>query len=377
MRPWLPLISVAAAATIVWLGVETRRLAELAGGFEREAQLAQAQLARAHLTAVPAPATPAAAMAAAPAPAPVASTDQDPVAYAQMALELATTRSQLAAVTKLLEQRNAEAERRAAAVDRDNAANLQPVPEGVRRCLQSLQDCLREEGFTAYRFLGAARLDGEGLHEVELLDTAGAEFGATFLSAARMTASLDRASGRLELRFFDGHRTVAGVREAIGADGFPLVFAEVDGRAIEARLPYLVRAEGQYPEPVADDRRRPTDLDPISRRQWFDRFDRLLATAGTNPRWRLSRFRGLDRGDFLDVELVGADARNRVVAGAHCARMAVEVDARGVVSLWLRSGVLQNEGVESSINAEGYRMLLPNLTPKQATDAMLGMVVHK
>ena len=57
--------------------------------------------------------------------------------------------------------------------------------------------------------------------------------------------------------------------------------------------------------------------------------------------------------------------------------MAVEVDARGVVSLWLRSGVLQNEGAESSINAEGYRMLLPNLTPKQATDAMLGMVVHK
>lgn len=372
MRLWLPLISFAAAATIVWLGAETRRLAELAGGFEREAQLARAQLA-----AAPAPAPPAAALAATAGPPPAAPIDQDPVAYAQMALELATTRTQLAAVTKLLEQRNAEAERRAAAVDRDNAANLQPVPEGVRRCLQSLQDCLREEGFTAYRFLGAARLDADGLHEVELLDTASAEFGATFVSAARMTASLDRASGRLELRFFDGHRTVAGVREAIGADGYPLVFPEVDGRAIEAHLPYLVHAEGQYPDPAADDRRRPTDLDPISRRQWFDRFDRLLAAAGTTPRWRLSRFRGLDRGDFLDVELVGADARNRVVAAAHCARMAVEVDARGVVSLWLRSGVLQNEGAESSINAEGYRMLLPNLTPKQATDAMLGMVVHK
>lgn len=385
MRPWLPLISFAFAGAIVWLGFETWRLAELAGRFEREAQVARAALASPSpdpapaAPTVPAPA-PTAPLTPAAAPALGAGTipsEQDPVAYAQLALELATTRSQLAAVTRLLEQRNAEAERRAAAALATNEASLQPVPEGVRTCLQTLQDCLREEGFTSQRFLTAQRLDADGLHGVELLDTAGAEFGATFVSAARMTASLDRATGRLELRFFDGQRTVAGVRERIGADGLPLVFAGVDGRAFEAKLPYLVRADGQYPAAVVDDRRRPTDLDPVARRQWLDCFDRLLAAAGTTPRWQLTRFRGLEGGDFLDVELVGTDARNRVLAAAHCARLAVEVDARGVVSLWMRSGVLQKEGVQSSINAEGYRMLLTNLTPKQATDAMLGMVVHK
>jgi hypothetical protein len=387
MRPWLPLMSIAAAAAISWLGFETWRLAELAGRFEREAQLAKAALAAA-AAAGPAPKAPTASTALATAPvtapatpagvaAPTIPPEQDPVAYAQLALELATTRNQLAAVTQLLEQRNAEAERRAAAARASNEAGLQPVPEGVRACLQALQDCLRDEGFTSHRFLSAQRLDADGLHGVELLDTDSAEFGATFITAARMTASLDRATGRLELRFFDGQRTAAGVREAISSDGLPLVFADVDGRAFEAKLPYLVRAEGQYPPAAAEARRRPTDLDPTARRQWLDCFDRLLAAAGTTPRWRLSRFRGLEGGDFLDVELVGTDDRNRVLAGAHCARLAVEVDARGVVSLWLRSGVLQKEGVQSSINAEGYRMLLPNLSPKQATDAMLGMVVHK
>jgi hypothetical protein len=378
MRLWLPLISIVAAAAIVWLGCETWRLAELAGRFEREAQLARSSLAPAPAPApVPASASPSAVTTPADGADPSIPTEQDPVAYAQLALELATTRDRLVAVTQLLEQRNAEAERRAAAARASSEASLQPVPEGVRACLVALQDCLRGEGFTSHRFLSAQRLDADGLHGVELLDTASAEFGATFIGAARMTASLDRATGRFELRFFDGQRTAAGVRETIGSDGLAVVFADVDGRAFEAKLPYLVRAEGQYPTPVAEDRRRPTDLDPAARRQWLDCFDRLLAAADTTPRWRLTRFRGLDGGDFLDVELVGTDARNLVLAGAHCARLAVEVDARGVVSLWLRSGVLQKEGVQSSINAEGYRMLLPNLTPKQATDAMLGMVVHK
>ena len=59
-------------------------------------------------------------------------------------------------------------------------------------------------------------------------------------------------------------------------------------------------------------------------------------------------------------------------------RVAVEIDERrDVVSLLLQDGALRRDGVESTIGAEGFRMLLPGLTPKQARDAMLGMVVAR
>jgi hypothetical protein len=67
-----------------------------------------------------------------------------------------------------------------------------------------------------------------------------------------------------------------------------------------------------------------------------------------------------------------------VVFGAHAARLAVEVDAAaGVVSLLLQDGVLRNGAAESTISGDGYRMLLPRLSPKQAFDTMLGMVVTR
>ena len=63
---------------------------------------------------------------------------------------------------------------------------------------------------------------------------------------------------------------------------------------------------------------------------------------------------------------------------AQSRRLLLEVDeAAGVVSLLLKNGVLRRGGVESTITAEGFRMLLPKVTPKQALDIMLGMVVTK
>jgi hypothetical protein len=47
------------------------------------------------------------------------------------------------------------------------------------------------------------------------------------------------------------------------------------------------------------------------------------------------------------------------------------------VSLLLRNGSLRRDGVDSSITGEGLRVLLPNLTCKQASDAMFGMVVRR
>lgn len=366
-----------ALGTIGFLVYETFRLAEVAGRFEVEAREARAAAARAMSGGEKPAAQPAAQPADRTGP-PPAGPDADPVAYARLALELATTKEQLAAVTALLEQRNQEAAARAEAAAAAAAQANQPMPPGVRDCLTALHDCLRAEGYFGPRFLRALRV-GEGcLEQVEMLDADPAGIDIAVVTAARVTATLDRGRGRLELRFFEGERARGGDRQPLPKDGWALVFDDVDGRLFEARLPYLLRVEGVYPEPSPAADRHRGDLDPLLRRQWLERLDRVLDQSGCQPAWRVTRLRGLEDGWFLVAELVGTDDKHRVVAGAHCARFAVEVDTTtGVVSLLLRDGSLRRGSVESSITGEGYRVLLPKLTCKQATDAMFGMVVKK
>jgi hypothetical protein len=378
MRVVAAAAAVLAAGVITFLVLETARLAELAGRYEVEARAAR-RAARPDVPAVPAATvtTPPSAAAGATPP-PAAEAAQDAVAYARLALELATTQERLAAVTALLEQRNQENAARAAAAAADAERRSRPMPEGVRQCLFALHECLRAEGFTAPRFLRAAALGPDGLLDVEMLQADPSGVDVAVVHAARVTATLDRARGRLELRFFDGQRIVDGSPQRLPDDGFVLAFDDVDGRRLEARLPYLLRSEGVYPEPAAPPARPATDVDPIGRRHWLERFDALLAASGTKPAWRVTRFRGLDGGWFLAADLVGTDERHHVVASAHCARLAVEVDERAeVVSLLLLDGSLRRGGRDSTITGEGYRVLLPDVTCKQATDAMLGMVVRK
>jgi hypothetical protein len=132
-----------------------------------------------------------------------------------------------------------------------------------------------------------------------------------------------------------------------------------------------------HPDLVAASERKPTDVDASVRRLWLERFDALLSGSGTTPAWRLNRFRGMQDGWFLDCELVGTDGKNHVVAGAHCQKLAVEIDSTtGTVSLHLCDGTLHRGALESSITGEGYRMLLPNRSQEDATRTMVGMVVR-
>ena len=401
MRP-LPTLSIVALLGVgAFLGYETLRMAALAGRLEGRAVRAERALATAHAEleafvdgplddrplddrppgdrppADVAPSTPEADdEEPRPAPAPTAALGLEE--FSRLQLELHTTREQLRALRALLAQRNEELERRAAASRQRAADALRPMPLGVRECLNALHECLRAEGFSEQRFLRATAIDAEGLHDVELLETAADGLGATFLTAARMTASLDRATGRLELRFYDGRRSVDGERAALPEDGFAVVFDEVDGRRFEARLPYLVRGAGAYPAPTAAPAVEPGALDPAGRRSWAARLTRLLDRASTELEWSATRVRGLLDGRFLRVDLVGTNENGLVISSAHCARVAVELDERrDVVSLLLQDGVLRREGVESTIDDGGFRMLLPGLTPNDARDAMLGMVVAR
>ncbi|MBL8727264.1 MAG: hypothetical protein JNM25_02460 [Planctomycetes bacterium] len=354
MPRWSRILLIAAAlAAIGFLSVETRRLAELAGTFEVAARTAVRERA-------------------------VAAGERDDAraTSARLSAELRAANGRLQAMSDLVEQR-AEARRSdAAEAEAAAARSLQPMPDGVRACLRALHGCLRAEGFTAQRFLSARALDDQGLHEVELLDLQGDGLGVSFVRAGRMAASLDRATGRFELRFFDGERTVAGERTALPDDGWPLVFAPVDGHRLEEQLPFLVQATGAYPESAPS--AASDDVDPLTRRRWLERFDHLLAEVAVPERWQVTRFRGMRDGCFLDAELVGTDDRNHVVAMSFCHRLAVEIDAEaGVVSLLLRDGNLRRAGVDSNITAEGYRILLPKLTARQASDTMFGMVVTR
>ncbi|MBM4060454.1 MAG: hypothetical protein FJ265_05065 [Planctomycetes bacterium] len=363
MRPGFAAIGcVLLGAAVAWLVFETRHLAELTG-------VAEADARQAHAAARELRQQFAAAAAA---------RDASAAQATRLEAEVATTAAQLSAMADTVRQRAEHEAARAAAAEEAEARALQPMPEGVRSCLTALHECLRAEGYSRERFLSARALDGDGLHGVELLVVQQDGFGVDFVRAGRMVAGLDRSSARLVLRFFDGYRTVGGERVALPAEGHPLVFAPIDGRLFEARLPVLLRVEGAYPEPDAGRARPATDLDPITRLQWLDRFDRLLARAGTAEVLRVNRCRGLADGCFLDVQVLGTDGKHRLLLGADCARLCVEVDrAAGVVSLWLRDGILRRGGVESTITAEGYRMLLPEVTPQQATEIMLGMVVTK
>lgn len=373
---------------MVWMLLETRRIAEFAGQQEvaaREAR-AQAEQATAELARVQAARSGAAASptgasmtgasttgAGTAAPPAGAAEAIDAKTYAELRLELATTRQRLAVVEELLAQKQREADARTAAA----TAAAAPMSDGVRNCLVALHDQMRREGFTNVRFLRAAAIDGGELRDVEALDVAADQLAVTFLRGKRMTAVLERPTSTLLLRFFDGEARTAGVATSLPEDGFVLRFAEVDGPAWEAALPYLVRGEGFYPPPPAAAAKVP-GVDPATRGQWIERVDSLLQRAGTADVWRLKRFRGMQDGWFLDVDLVASNAQNHVVGGAHCARMAVEVDpAAGIVSLRMVDGVLRQAGGESSIGGEGYRMLLPKWNCKQASDAMMGIVVTK
>lgn len=380
--------------SVVALVFETKRLAVVAGtaqlaAYRLEQRARQAEQSGLPADGTPPDKTPASAVSpdagalpkvgAAPEAAVAGSQSAVPLdEFTRLQVELHSTRQQLAAVTKLLEQRNAEAEQRARLAAAVAAKSQRPMPAGVRLCLDTLHECLRIEGYTGQRFLRAASLDQKGLHEVEMLEASSDGLAVAFVTAQRMMATADRATGRLELRFFDGHRAVDGDRAALPEDGLVIVFDDIDPRLFAERLPYLVQCEGAYPE-VQDERSGlATDVDAGTQRQWLARLTQLLDKAETRLRWRVSRFRGMSDGHFLTVELLGTNDKHMLLGSCHCARMAVEIDEQvGVVSLLLQGGVLQRDGRESTITGEGYRMLLPGLTTNEAIDAMLGMIVRK
>lgn len=272
-----------------------------------------------------------------------------------------------------------QADEKAAAAEASRRAMTEaPVPFGVERCLQALRDCLRADGFPGMQCLRASALVDAELRDVEFLDVDTAGGAASLLVAESMTATLRRDRAEVVLRFARGTMRRGGVRLDLPEAGHEIRIAPVVGRLWEEKLPFLVRAEGDYAADDPSNGEAPRRTDAHTRALWLDRFEALLAEAGSDLSLRVTGFQELRDGEFHGVHVVGYERGNLLALTADCERLAVEVDARArVVSLWLRGGTLRRQGTESSIHAEGYRMLLPNLTPERATTIMTGMVVAK
>jgi hypothetical protein len=265
-------------------------------------------------------------------------------------------------------------------VERESAAAMaeMPMPSGVARCVGTLRDCLVADGFSGITFLSARELANGELHTVEVLDAQPGRTNSEVIVAERMTATLDRARGILSLRFWNGTRRALGLRVDLPAGGYEKRFSPVAGPMYESRLPFLVRSIGDYPAAASGDPAHAAAMDRVTRLQWIDRVDGLLARARTDVRFHLDDFRDLQGGWFRDARVVGDDQGKTLAMTAACRELAVEVDAQaGIVSLLLRDGTMRSKGGQSKIAADGYRILLPDVTPKAATDALLGMVVRR
>lgn len=251
-----------------------------------------------------------------------------------------------------------------------------PMPEGVRLALVALNRCLSEDGYPEVRFLWAREISDRTMHDVELIEHNRDTLSTTVYLAGRATLHFDRERGQLTARLFEGHRRSAGLRERFPDEGEPVSFTDLQGPMWESRLGYLIRVEGEYPvpekaEPVAGLPRDVSDL-------WKARFERLLESAGTEVTYRVEQIGGLRDAEFQDVLLLGYHEGKTLKSAVEAKRLAVVVDSEAAtVELVLEDGVLRKSGGETTIGAQGYRILLPHVTRAQAIDLMMGMVVHR
>ncbi len=291
--------------------------------------------------------------------------------------ELLDERMRREGITKLLDAAAKKQKQQWEKINRKIAMERRPMPAGLRLGVMAVNQCLREDGYGGMRFMAASGIEEKTLTGAEMFEHDQHRLGSDLYIADQVTFNLDRKKGELTIWFHNGSMVKGGKNMTIPAEGYPVVLREVHGPMWERRLPFLIKAEGEYPEPDAK-KPRPKPLDPVSVGDWLLCFDELTRDAKTNLRYRVDRFRGLENATFKEVLLLGYDDKKRLAESVEAAELQVVVDKRrGTVELLLRDGLLRKKGGESDIDKEGYRILLLGVTTEHAKNSMLGMVVRK
>lgn len=275
-----------------------------------------------------------------------------------------------AAATERGAQREADAERR-------RQAQRAP-PERVRLLINAVNRCLREDGYPRLRLLHARGLADGALRDVELLETAADGLGADLYTAAELRLSLDRAEARLAIELRQGTAVCAGERRPL-RDDERIVLRPVDGRLWEEATALVLRAEGQYPDTALAVRAAaPPGLTALEKQEWIARFDRLLAAADTELRYRVGALGALGEGVFREVMVLGYDERGTLTLAIEAERLTAIVDDRlGIVELLLERGILRRGSREITIPAAGYSVLLPGVRRAEAMEHLIGMLVER
>ncbi|MEY4673382.1 MAG: hypothetical protein RL148_1166 [Planctomycetota bacterium] len=361
LLPWM--LAVAGLGAASWITIDQKRLAAEAGRMRVE--LDEARLA-----------VEASREVAASSARTLRAVEDERV---RLEIELAGAVGKVEALGKALEER-AAAELAARKAEEVRRAARAVVPEGVRVALLALRDCLRADGFAGLRFLSASAIEDQELRDVEVLDSEAGEFESALFLARRMRVELDRSKASVVLRFFEGHRRSGAERTDFPAEGLALEFRPVTPRLWEERLPYLLRATGVAADGAAGvvAPAPAPSTDPRTRAMWLERCNALLDASAAETRYRLGELADLKDGRFVGVSLRGYDAANRLQATIDADTLWIEIDeAAGIVQLVLAGGSLRTPGGVSAIAEEGMRLLLRDVTPKAASDAMLGMVVRR
>jgi len=299
------------------------------------------------------------------------------VRITQLEKDVVDERMRQQGITELVEAAAKRTEQQWDKINNKIANRRKPMPEGLRRGVIALNECLRADGYVGMRFMAASGIEDKTLTEAEMFEHDPNRLGSDAYLADEVTFLLDRNKSELTMWFRKGTIVKDGQRLAIPPEGYPVVLRQVLGPMWERRLPFLIRAEGDYPEPTAKNA-RPKPLDRVSRGDWLMRLRQLTEGAKNHLHYRVDRFRGLENATFKEVLLLGYNKRKRLAESAEVAELQVVVDKkRGTVELLLRDGVLRKKGGASNIGADGYRILLLGVTPKEAMDSMMGMVVQK
>lgn len=297
---------------------------------------------------------------------------------AALEAELAAALAAQQAVRALINERAAAEEAERKARHARLLAATRPLPEGLRLAVNALHELWGRSGRPELRILDVRAIQDHELRGVELFAAPANGEGAVLWRAERVDLRLDRGTGTLTVRLREGTVVRHGGESALPEAGETIVFEDVDGPMYEARLPYLVVAEGIYPEaePRVPPRAR---LDPFTAQRWRERLNRLLGRASTPLRYRIHELEGLADGEFLGVVLFGCQGK-RIEQMAEVERAAVVVDERaGTVELELIGGVFRRAGGDVPLPSSppGQRILLVGVTPKDASDALTGMVVQR
>lgn len=264
---------------------------------------------------------------------------------------------------------------RRAAVDEHDTVGM---PEGVRLALVALNDCLRDDEHGTLRFFFARAIEDHVLRGVELVERDPRSLRTHAYLADRVEIELQRDVGQLTIHLHDGEVVSGGERRPLVADGESIVLADVDGPLWEHRCGLFLEARGAYPpEPDPELEQHRHRLEAVVASDWIQRFDRLLAGAGTDLDLHVGHIGGIDDGVFLDVLVLGYDAGRKLALAAEASRMKVVTGPGRSVELLLEDGVLRRAAGDTTIPARGYSILLPALRPEDAMNEMLGMVERR